>query len=426
MLQHKIETLPEESLTGKLIRFTFIIFILLIPFQIYFDIYGDLSLTVITIILFVLLLLLSYSLGGPFQLLKIDHQIMLYIYLFMASMILSAVLANDALVSLKYCLKWLVLMTTYIMVYWSIIFLPDREDFFLILTVTASIITSIGIFFFVLGEEAFQEFLTTRAAALFIDPATIRFGEINWFKGGGTGGTFFNRNWYAAFLGMILPFCLVRGILVKEKRLFWFGSSFLLIAGLLISLSRGGWLGFICFVFVSLLLFKKHYWKIIVVLFVGAIVTGVTVSIISPSLWASLLERSATILVVDYRINRISIWSQSLDALKSNPLIGIGVANNPLGSAHSNFLQILIEQGIIGLTVFIMILLTLIQQLLVKVKLVEEIKDYVLGISLLGTWIWFSVQGLLSTTLFNEKMFVTFACLLAITTRFLETERQEV
>jgi len=127
--------------------------------------------------------------------------------------------------------------------------------------------------------------------------------------------------------------------------------------------------------------------------------------------------------VVDYKINRLTIWSQSLDALSINPVVGIGVANNPIGSAHSNYLQIAVEQGLFGLTIFLIFLVTVMGQLIKVIQNQREAHDAVFGIGLLGGWTWFSIQGLLSTTLFNDKMFLTFAVVSAITTHYLQKSK---
>lgn len=410
---------------NSLIHYGIMLLLLLVPFQIYFNLYGHLSITVEAIILALTFLLILFTIGFR-SFFSADDKITPFVYLFIISLVISTVLAENPIVSIKFSIKWIALLMAYFVIYRGISYLPRQNTIMSLLTLSACVSTLIGLFFFLIGEKALEAFFNSSAAVLFIDPDTIHFGEINWFRGGGTGGTFFNRNWYAAFIGFVLPYNLAKTLIVKKERWFWLFSSILLGIGLLVSLSRGGWIGLIGFLILLFFMIKENSKRIIFYVFIGLLILFIMVAIFTPGLWSNILERSANILVVDYKINRIAIWSTSLNMFMNNPLTGVGIANNSIGSAHSIFLQILVELGLVGTTVFLMLLLNVFFELFSKITKINSIESYVLGLGLIGAWLWLCLQGMLSTTLFNDKLFISFAIILGLTAHFVDrkTENQ--
>jgi len=263
-----------ESKKTLFIRLMAFVLVVLIPFQIYMDIYGNISITVAECLLLVLLIFIAFWLHSPIRLLAIPGRTTILLLLFIGSMIISSLLASDPSVSVKYTIKWSALFTAYFVFYWVLRIAGQVEDILSTYVLTGCIITLMGTSFFIFGPQGLQEFLRSPAASLFIDPSTIQYGDINWFRGGGTGGTFFNRNWYAAFIGMIIPYCLIRAVLIAKGRFYWGIASFVLISGLLISLSRGGWLGFFSFILVWLYMQKKHFWRVSAIIMVMIIILG--------------------------------------------------------------------------------------------------------------------------------------------------------
>ncbi|MBN2383122.1 O-antigen ligase family protein [bacterium] len=422
--------LQREKYKVIVIRLLALVMIMLAPFQLYFDVHGNLSVTVAELVLFATLLMTLVLTGNPIRFLKVPHKLTSMIMLLIGSMFISTLLAQNIAVSLKYSLKWTAFLSAYFVTYWLLKFVLKPADIFAALVLAGSIVSLMSNYIFFLGPQGLQEYLKTSAAALFMDPSTVLYGDANWFRGGGTGGTFFNRNWYAAFLGMVLPYCILRLIYQKAHRFFWGLGFIVLISGLLISMSRSGWLGFIAFFTVWGLLQKRVYWKPILGTFSVIIILTLFLSLFFPTFWTDLFDRTATVLVVDHKVNRILIWNQSLSAWSINPLFGTGVANNPIGSAHSNFLQFAADQGIIGLAVFLIIMLIIVRDMVARLKKAVMGPDYLVGLGLLGAWTWFLVQGLLSTTLFNDKMFMAVAIMMGLTASYLtatdtETDSQE-
>jgi O-antigen ligase len=59
---------------------------------------------------------------------------------------------------------------------------------------------------------------------------------------------------------------------------------------------------------------------------------------------------------------RIKVWKDSMELFRSSPLVGIGFNTFPylgfaLGDAHNLYVKILLEQGIVGLIIFMMIII---------------------------------------------------------------------
>lgn len=402
---------------------TFIL-LLLIPYQFYFDVHGSLSITVVEMIILVLLGVSVMERNGLRLLLSHGHPLSMYVLLFGLSMIVSTAFAHDFVISAKYCCKWLLFLSAFFVIARCAPLLRSRDTVFVALALAGCTSTAIGLMLFRLGPDGFEEYLSSHAASLFIDSSTLECDEHNWFRGGGAGGTFFNRNWYSAFLGAVLPYCIIRAFLIRRKRMLWTAAAVLLFIGLVVSLSRGAWLGMIGFIFLLIILFMKRYRKVLCLIITGGIVILSTLILLSPELWSSIVERSTTILVVDSRVNRINMWSVSLNTLMYNPVVGIGIANIPVGSAHSNYLQILAEQGIAGLAIFVTLLITIFRLLYGTIKSTPDQEEFVFGAGLLGSWTWFVFQGIPTTTFYNDKIYATFSCLLGITAFYLRKQNE--
>lgn len=420
MTEEKTEKMKRaaQSFQQTLLRHGTFVLLMLIPFQFYFDLHGSLSITVVEVIIMALLGVILLEKKGLKGVISQGDPLSQYVLLFGLSMVFSAFFAPNFTIAAKYSIKWLLFLSAFFILANCGPLLRSRENAFIALTLAGCTSTGIGLVFLLLGPMGFDDFLFSPAGSLFIDSATIRYDETNWFRGGGTGGTFFNRTWYAAFLGAVLPYCIIRTFLIREKRVFWAGAAILLFIGLVFSLSRGGWLAMIGFMFLLVFLFREHYRKVIYLIFAGGMVIMLILALLLPELWSGIVERVETILMLDSKVNRINIWSESLNSLTCNPIVGVGIANIPVGSAHSNYLQILAEQGIVGLALFVTLLIAVFTMLYRRIKSSSDIKEYVFGVGLLGSWTWFIIQGLHATTFYNDKIYALFSCLLGMTAFF--------
>jgi putative inorganic carbon (hco3(-)) transporter len=170
----------------------------------------------------------------------------------------------------------------------------------------------------------------------------------------------------------ILPFS---GLWISSKK-FRFGKLFyglsiaILVAGVILTQSRGGFLGLLVVLFV--LYFRgKNKIKAIVSLAVIALI----IQFFLPS---KIGERYSTIGTYQEdasAMGRITAWKAGLKMMAARPLTGVGVGcfsvayGTQFGSGgrwmapHNTFIQVGAETGLIGLTIFILLLTTSIAQL---------------------------------------------------------------
>jgi putative inorganic carbon (HCO3(-)) transporter len=131
---------------------------------------------------------------------------------------------------------------------------------------------------------------------------------------------------------------------------------------LLYSYSRGSWLSF-CLGMAILLFFTNRKLFIILAVLIpilwGGLVTFIPVSV---------QERMNTIFVEKEEdryasaLSRFALWDEAMKEFSKRPIIGIGFHTfhhlNPIGGkdTHNYYVKLLTEQGIIGLTIFLVII----------------------------------------------------------------------
>lgn len=201
-------------------------------------------------------------------------------------------------------------------------------------------------------------------------------------------GTYVNPNHLAGFLELAIGSCL--GLLVFEvhrhprdegllrplhSRAFLWTSLVVLIAGLLLTASRGG---IIAMIVCSLVLVFPPMLRgrLIPALTRKSLVGGLVVSILIGLLaFNGLAEKLAT---KANEVGRLDVWQSSITTLANYPLFGSGagtfaVAAQPykprelgetrLGHAHNDYLEFLVEYGLLGGGILLVMLLKLIRSL---------------------------------------------------------------
>jgi O-antigen ligase len=224
--------------------------------------------------------------------------------------------------------------------------LKDNED-------VRRILKALVVFGFILGVFAI------------IQKATWN-GKIYWFKEpihpyAFSFGSFVNKNHFAGFMGMIIPFSLgiaLRSRRLEEKVMFAFFGVVMAIS-LFFSLSRGGIISFIASMFVFSLIIltkgmtKKKFFPI--ALFSLALTVYLLFLGVSP-----IVERFAKGEVSGEQ--RLKAWHGTLQAFRDFPVFGSGMGTfqdifkvyQPDGlylywtHAHNDYLELLLELGIVG------------------------------------------------------------------------------
>ncbi|MDO8495828.1 MAG: O-antigen ligase family protein [bacterium] len=139
-------------------------------------------------------------------------------------------------------------------------------------------------------------------------------------------------------------------------------------------------------------------------------------------------KRLRSILDLDETSNssRIVIWKKTLESIKKNPLLGVGIGNYPVvlsqeteyakagSSAHNLYLHIAAEIGILGLIAVLGMLWIIFKRGLAVASNHQDIfiKIFAIGFLIYATWVLF--YNLTDAILFDERAFLIFAVNAAI------------
>jgi len=179
-------------------------------------------------------------------------------------------------------------------------------------------------------------------------------------------GTFSNPTFYAEVLGLALPVTLA--LLLKRRPLIQKGLlavyAVLQAIALVLTYSRGAWLGFIASFALLAIFYERR-------LLVVGLVLGVICLALAPPV---LRERLISSFTLNDSSNsyRMFIWRGSFALLRANLLRGVGlgaesfvevypeymIIQTPAPHAHSVYLEMLIELGLLGFLVLMWFLLT--------------------------------------------------------------------
>ena len=188
---------------------------------------------------------------------------------------------------------------------------------------------------------------------------------------------FTNYSVYGSFTATFFLICLSRLFFDNSQydRVLWTGWLIIFGLGLIMCFSRGVWLSVViavCFMILQLgkgVTHKK-------LMFVGAIGLVLLVCLSLPGVYSAVIERISTTVDVDYASNRARLmrWGQAATMFVESPILGKGygafamlyeedvslvgsyIAQFQLG-AHSEYLQVMAEMGIIGFVIWMWLIL---------------------------------------------------------------------
>ncbi|MCG9129532.1 O-antigen ligase family protein [Candidatus Poribacteria bacterium] len=184
---------------------------------------------------------------------------------------------------------------------------------------------------------------------------------------------FTNYSVYGSFTAIFFLICLSRLMFDNGEydRVLWSGMIICFGVGLIMCFSRGVWLSvFVAIGFMLLQLGKGVTHR--KVLFIGIACLVILVTFSFPGVYNSVIERISTTVDINYASNKARLlrWGQAINMFIQNPILGKGygafamlyeedialvgtyTAQYQLG-AHSEYLQVMAELGIIGLGVWI-------------------------------------------------------------------------
>ncbi|HEY8478033.1 MAG TPA: O-antigen ligase family protein, partial [Chloroflexota bacterium] len=281
----------------------------------------------------------------------------------------SALGAIDLLDSAKEILKWVELLVAFSVV--AVDVAPEeRWRLLAVASVAAAAEATVGVVQFVAG----------------IGPPAFAIGPFMRAH-----GNFEQPNPFAGYLAMMLPLAVTGALLGARSRWVWWVSLATgpaIALGLLLSLSRGGWLGAAAGVGAVLLVWSQATRRLLVLAVVAGL--ALVVAAVLGAMPAVVAERmQATVEyfgVFDVRAievtpenwavaERLAHWQAAWSMFLSRPVFGVGVGNyaaaypdhfilgwdNPLGHAHNFYLNVLAEQGLAGLAVWLILLLVVVR-----------------------------------------------------------------
>ena len=188
---------------------------------------------------------------------------------------------------------------------------------------------------------------------------------------------FTNYSVYGSFTAIFFLICLSRLFFDNSRydRVLWTGWLIIFGFGMIMCFSRGVWLSVIFAVgFMILQLGRGVTHKKL--MFVGAVGLILLVCLSLPGVYSAVIERISTTVDVDYASNRARLmrWGQAATMFVESPILGKGygafamlyeedvslvgsyIAQFQLG-AHSEYLQVMAEMGIIGFVIWMWLIL---------------------------------------------------------------------
>ncbi|NLB36872.1 MAG: O-antigen ligase family protein [Clostridiales bacterium] len=226
--------------------------------------------------------------------------------------------------------------------------------------------------------------------------------------------TFTNPLIFAYFLIMVLPFS-VYGMFhstLKKKRLLSFICLILIIGGIASSYSRGPYLATMLAVIILMFYSRKTAYKLLGLSF-GSLIM---LAMVAPGVFQRFLTIGST---TDTSINlRYNIWHATIETIKEHPFLGLGTGVENMREilanqyhiyqphAHNLFLEIFVEGGIFGFTLFAALLLYCAYRIFQLCILSN--RGRALGLSFLSGFVGIMACGMLDHVLYGPKIVMYF------------------
>ena len=233
--------------------------------------------------------------------------------------------------------------------------------------------------------------------------------------------TFENPNVLGTYFLLLIPFALGRFVMEKERvlRLFFAGVLFLMAVVLILTFSRGAYLGVLISVALFLVMMNKR-------LIAPGIFALIVVALLAPE---AVVGRFLSIgdLTDTSTAYRISIWMGTLAMMREYWALGIGpgldawsliyptYAYSAVVAQHSHnlFLQTLAELGVIGFTVFLLVLYHFFKNVCQSYSVAKG-EQRIYAIASISAVLGFLVMGVGDYALYNFRLRLFFWIVLAI------------
>lgn len=197
-------------------------------------------------------------------------------------------------------------------------------------------------------------------------------------RGGKFSGEWGNPNYMAGIITVIFPLLIQK---LSESKIIYYLIGIVLLGGVTISFSKSAWfvMVFIMAVYTYLNFEKKNIGKIIIA---GCLFIGTIYYIFTDQLLSSFAEEY--LFIEAAYTSRLDLIETGLEVFKENYVFGVGMGNyrlytSSLGfgdiglEAHNIFITIMVENGIIGLALFLIIIIrVMINYFKLKVPLLNK------------------------------------------------------
>ena len=228
---------------------------------------------------------------------------------------------------------------------------------------------------------------------------------------------FSNPNVLGEYLVLIIPIAVGMLFVRKDKleKVIYTGMSLVMLTCLLLTLSRGAWLGML--VALGIFVFLKD--KRLIVLGVTALLT---LPFILPP---SVISRFSSIgnLKESSSAYRYSVWLGSIGVIKDFWIAGIGVGTKAFEliypgysvagasfalHSHNFYLQLMIETGVVGFVVFLLVLLAFYKNMFSTVRKSGDNTLSTLAISVISAMSGYLFYGIFDNSWYDFRMVLMF------------------
>ena len=231
-----------------------------------------------------------------------------------------------------------------------------------------------------------------------------------------------NPNVLAEYLLLTIPFSMAFVVFEKNwlARIFFVGTTGVMLLCMVLTYARGAWLGLIFAVAVFLIMIDRR------LIFLG-IIGLVALYFVLPD---SILDRFSSIgnLTDGSTSYRVSIWMATIAMLRDFWLVGVGpgvaaynriypiYGYNAVNAPHSHnlFLQIICDAGVFALVIFVMLLFSYVRELATAIKRNTNRELNIFRIAALSAMAGFVLQGMTDYSFYNYRVTLTFWCVIGL------------